>query len=80
VACACHPSYWGQNKIGDCDSGWLRQKARPYLQNNQRKIVGGVAQVVQHPPSKLEVLNLNLILPPQKKKKGMGTELFILIL
>jgi hypothetical protein len=35
---AYYPSYGGKPKIGGfCCPGWLGQKARPYLQNNQSK-------------------------------------------
>jgi hypothetical protein len=47
----CHPSYHRKYKIR---GSWFRLRglgwgrARPYLKNNQRKKVGGMAQAVEH--------------------------------
>jgi hypothetical protein len=62
------PMTAGSLKQEDYSPGWLGQKRRSYLQNNQsKKGAGGVAQTVECLPSKHEALSSNPI--PLKKKK-----------
>jgi hypothetical protein len=42
-----HPSEGRDCKIRVCGLGWLCQKVTPYLQNNQIKMEGRIAQVVE---------------------------------
>jgi hypothetical protein len=65
VAGAYHPSN-RKYKIGDRCLGQHRQKARPYLQNNQNKKARDMVQAVELVPSKIEVLSSN---PRTTKKK-----------
>jgi hypothetical protein len=59
------------SKYEDCGPSW-RQIARPWLQNNQRKRPGGIAQAVRYLPTKHEAPNLNNS-TKRKKKKGWGS-------
>jgi hypothetical protein len=55
-----------------------RQKARPYLQNNQAKRTGGVVHAIDHVPSKHKALNTNPSTNKKKKRnknKNLKTEL-----
>jgi hypothetical protein len=66
VAHACNPSYLGVRDREDRGSRPAAvNKVRPYLKNTQhKKRAGGVAQMVQHLPSKHKALSSN----PSTKK------------
>jgi hypothetical protein len=58
VVCTYHPN---KLKKQDGSPGQPRQKARPYLQNNQsKKRAGGIAQIIEHLPTKCKDLSSNL--------------------
>jgi hypothetical protein len=65
VVHTCNPILWGEVQIegmrSESNPGY---STRPYLQINEGKRTGAVAQVVEHLPGKGEVLSSN----PRKKK------------
>jgi hypothetical protein len=59
----------GSTKLRGWSARLAQAKLRPYLQNNQSKRAGGVAQVAQGLPIKYEALKLNTRIPKTKQKK-----------
>jgi hypothetical protein len=52
----------------------LGKNLRPYLKRAKAKRGGGMPQVVEHLPSKLETLSSNPILPLPSPKKSKGRD------
>jgi hypothetical protein len=48
----------------------VQVKVKPYLQNNQRKRAGGMAQAIEHLPGKHKALNSNPSTAKKKKTRG----------
>jgi hypothetical protein len=63
VVCACHPG------TEDCGPGRFGRKTRSYLQNNQSKKAGAVAQAVEYLLAQ-EALISNHSTAKKKKKNG----------
>jgi hypothetical protein len=74
VVCACHPNHSRKPKIEGSRSNLAWEKARPYLQNSQRKARAGVmAQAVEH-----EALSSTLKPPPPPQKNQEVKCFFVL--
>jgi hypothetical protein len=65
---ACQPSYSGKCKIGRLWSRLNWTKSKTIFKITREKMAKGMAQVVQHLPSKCEALVQTPVLPKKKKK------------
>jgi hypothetical protein len=68
MMCACHPSYSRKHKIGSqTRTAWAKKQDAISKMNSKKKVCvcvcgggdGGMAQAVEHPPSKYEIPNSN---------------------
>jgi hypothetical protein len=59
----------GRIQWEDLSPGQAGEKVRSCLQNNQSKKAGGMAQAVEHLPSKHKTLNSNPNTAKEKKEK-----------
>jgi hypothetical protein len=67
VACTCHSSYSGRHIKEDHGPGWPGKKQDSISKLSRTKRAGGVAQAVQHLPSKQEA-KFKLQYHQQKRK------------
>jgi hypothetical protein len=68
VTCTCHPSYARSINGRITIQVDLGKNAKPYLKNNYNKRAGGVAQVIEHLPTKYKDMRKTLGLQRQSKK------------
>jgi hypothetical protein len=70
VTHTCNTSYLGGRDQEDRGSRQNQAKSETLFKNNLKaKRAGGVAQVIEHLPSKLKALHLSPIQPKDKNKK-----------
>jgi hypothetical protein len=71
---ACQPSYSGKCKIGRLWSRLNWTKSKTIFKITREKMAKGMAQVVQHLPSKCEALVQTPVLPKKKKRYWLKEE------